>query len=476
MSPLRRLRRRLHPFVQRHPLLRRLRGIRGRLTVAYVLAACVALAAAGVLFSLGLHKGLYASADPALQARAQAVVAALRTGATALPSGATGGTEGITVVRHPGGVQLDPPGSAAARELADHPPLPDGYATLQLVDEQRFRVLTVRTALADGTWIVTVGSSLAPADSAADVVNRALFILGPGVLVVVGVGVWLLSGAALRPVERMRVDAAALGAGDSGRLTEPDTDDQLAALAATFNELLDRLQGSAEQQRRWVADAGHELRTPLAVLTTELELAARPGRSADELREAVAHAGAEVHRLSVLADNLLFLAAEGAGEEAPVREPAEEVEVGTLLEASVRAHAAEAALRGAQLRVLHEEPVTAAVQPAALRRAVDNLVSNALCAVDGTGGSVELSARRVGDAVQIAVVDDGPGFPDEFVGRAFERFSRAEASRYRAAGGRFAGAGLGLAIVASVAAAHGGSVRAETADGGGARVVLSLPG
>jgi signal transduction histidine kinase len=282
------------------------------------------------------------------------------------------------------------------------------------------------------------------------------------------VGGWLLAVAALRPVERMRREAAATSGHDSvRRLPVPTTRDELASLAETMNAPLDRLHGALERQRAFVADAGHELRTPLAVLKAELELAQRSPRTAEELRDAVRHADVEIERLARLADALLLLARDDADQ---MGVQGGEVTVGALLERSVRAFGASATDRGVHIDADAEPDLVVALDEDLVRRAVDNLLENAVRHAP-PGSAVEVRARRNDQAVEISVRDEGPGFADEFLPHAFERFQRADDARAR----RDGGAGLGLAIVAAVARAHHGSVHAANASGGGAVVTLVLP-
>jgi signal transduction histidine kinase len=203
--------------------------------------------------------------------------------------------------------------------------------------------------------------------------------------------------------------------------------------------MLARLEAGLERERDLVADAGHELRTPLAALRTELELALRHGGTAEQLREAIARSAAEVDRLTQLAEGLLLIARSDRGA-LPLQ--LQEVVVDELFAAVLR----RVDWRGKRVVAL---PSGATVHGDRLRleQALVNLVDNAL---RYGGESVELSSR----GSELHVTDDGPGFPSDFVERAFDRFSRADTARGRG------GAGLGLAIVRTIAQAHGGSAHA----------------
>jgi signal transduction histidine kinase len=221
--------------------------------------------------------------------------------------------------------------------------------------------------------------------------------------------------------------------------------------------MLGRLEAGLERERGFVADAGHELRTPLAILRTELELAVRQAGSVEELKAAIGRSAQEVDRLSQLAEDLLLIArAEDGG--LPLR--VERVDLDELFAAVVRRSELRAQAGGK--RVTASRAGTA-VQGDRIRleQALVNLVDNAL---RYGGDSITLAAR----GNELHVADDGPGFPPGFLDRAFERFSRADAARGRA------GAGLGLAIVKTIAEAHGGSAYAANRNPG-ADVWLSLP-
>jgi two-component system, OmpR family, sensor kinase len=335
-------------------------------------------------------------------------------------------------------------------------------------EHEHVRLLARRVSVGEEARVAVIATSLEPTDDAVGRVRDALFVGGALAVVLAGAGGWLLASAALRPVERMRREAAEISTRDTGsRLGVPETRDELASLATTINELLARLQGALERQRCFVANAGHELRTPLAVLRTELELAGRRPRSAPELQEMVTHAAGESERLSELVEELLFLAAtdDGAGatscEPIPVAVPVSEAGEG------VRATMDS---RGVRLDCDADPDVWACVAPALMRRAVENLLENA-ARYAPAGSTVTVTVRpEAGDAV-VTVADRGPGFPAEFLARAFDRFSRADEARTRAEGGT----GLGLAIVQAVAHAHGGTASVVNRPDGGAVATVRIP-
>ena len=292
-----------------------------------------------------------------------------------------------------------------------------------------------------------------------------LAVAGPIAIALASLGGWALAGAALRPVERMRREAAAISISEPGRrLPVPDTGDEVAELGATLNAMLDRLQDSLEHERRFVAEASHELRTPLSILKAELDLALSRARTPDELEAALRSASEEADRLASLCEALLaFATAEGT---LPLRRT--ETRLDRLLGEVGAAFTSRAEASGVTIEV-DAPAVSAWVDPVRLRQAVDNVMANAL---DRTprGGCVRVRAEAVDGVVRLVFDDSGQGFPPAFVERAFEPFARADAER----ADRPEGSGLGLAITRAVVAAHGGSASAENRAGGGARVTLTL--
>ena len=290
-----------------------------------------------------------------------------------------------------------------------------------------------------------------------------LLIAGPIALVLATLAGYLLAGLSLRPVESMRRRAAAISADTPGeRLPVPHTGDELERLGETLNAMLVRLETALERERGFVADAGHELRTPLALLRTELELAFRYDSPA-ELKEAVRRSFDEVDRLAQLAEDLLLIARSDRGT-LPLRVEALNTE--DILASTARRFEWRAQEAGRPVRTTPGSDVRMHGDRIRLEQALGNLVDNAL---RHGRGAVVLSAAQHNGIVELHVTDEGGGFPPGFLEHAFERFARADQARGRG------GSGLGLSIVRVIAEAHGGSAHATNTDHG-ADVWVAVPG
>ncbi len=455
--------------------------IRIRLAALATLGALVLSSIGGLVFLHQLRNNLHASVDSSLRTRANTLLQNVHDAQGGIDFQDTGSTkllpanEAIAQILAPGGRVAESSEGAGTTDLL--PPKIAQAARIGTIyferhlpgDSATVRFLATRVDRGDGRWIVIVGSSLESADNAVARVRSGLLVAGALTVLVAAAGGWVLATLAMRPVERMRRQAAAISEhDDQTRLLVPRTHDEIAELGTTMDDLLARLQRALAQQRAFVADAGHELRTPLAILRTELELASRPDRSATELRRAVTDATEETERLTRLAEELLFFARH---DELGAPQPRELQPLHPLFERA--RDAAQVRARGRGIDIVLDAPpeLSASVVADDIRRAVDNLLDNALRHAPA-GSIVEFIARRDGAAIEISCKDRGPGFPPEFLPHAFERFRRADTARSRNGVG---GSGLGLAIVRAVAREHGGDAEAHNRDGGGASVVLRVP-
>jgi two-component system OmpR family sensor kinase len=433
--------------------------IRVRLAALLALAMMLVLAGVGLFVYLRVADDLDESVDSTLEARAAAVA-----GSGRVEAGSAGDPEdGFAQLLSADGRVLartvgSPPAAALTRtELAR-------AASGAVVEAERevlrvdgtARLLAVRR----GEHVVVVAQSLDDRDETLAALAGAFALGAPVAALVVALLGYALAAAGLRPVERMRRRAAGVSLeGPAEPLPLPAARDEIRRLGTTLNEMLDRLRRSYERERRFVADASHELRTPVAVIKAELEGALRAAGPDPHLREALAAAADECDRLAQLAEDLLVLARSGEGA-LPVRP--EPLDAAELLERVRTRFLARAGERLRELTVEADTGLTLQADELRLGQALGNLVDNAL---RHGAGTVTLRARAAGAGAELEVADEGAGPPPGLRARAFERFARGDEARTRG------GAGLGLAIVRAIAEAHGGT--AELA--GGSRVVIRLP-
>ncbi|GAA4535524.1 ATP-binding protein [Pseudonocardia xishanensis] len=282
----------------------------------------------------------------------------------------------------------------------------------------------------------------------------------PVLVVLVGGATYLFAGRALRPVEAMRARVAGMSDRDlSGRVPVPPARDEVGRLAVTMNQLLDRLDGAQTTQRRFVADASHELRSPLATIASGLELL--DGSVAPADRSTVRTLRGEAGRLDRLVDGLLLLA---RSDERGLQPNREDVDLDEIVEAE-RGRPSDVGGVAPEVRA---DPVRVSGDRAQLVRAVRNLVDNAR---RHARTRVLVSLTADGPTALVEVADDGPGVSPADRDRIFERFVRLDESRARSDGG----AGLGLAIVREIVAVHGGTVEVAESELGGALFRLRLP-
>ncbi|RKN38483.1 sensor histidine kinase [Micromonospora endolithica] len=321
------------------------------------------------------------------------------------------------------------------------------------------RVVAVPAGTAADPLTVLVARSLGDVRQSAHVVRTVLLVSFPLLVLVLALVAWRVVGATLRPVEALRRGAEEITGSDrGGRLPVPASRDEIHRLAVTLNGMLDRLRSGRDRQRAFVADAAHELRSPLANMRTELEVAQRLADRTDWTAVS-ADLLTDVERLSRLVDDLLLLA---RTDEAPPARAAGPVELGGLL-------AAVAARYPAVEVVDPATPLWTVGDADELRRILTNLVDNA---VRHARSRVVLGAGPDGAYHRVTVTDDGPGIPAADRERVFRRFARLDPGRDRDAGG----AGLGLAIVRELTRRAGGRVHLGDAEPGpGLRVDVLLP-
>nr|WP_308296013.1 ATP-binding protein [Streptomyces yangpuensis] len=457
--------------LDRWPLLRRLRPttVRARATVGagLVVAAALALASFALLGLLEANLLRNAENDARRQAETVAELAATGRLGRARPPGRA--VEFVQVVSADGRVLFSSPNLIGMPALPPAPPETPGprlhtWRVRPVDGDHRQRVVQVVTQTPDGPATVYAGASLRDADAADDTTTAALVIGMPLLLATVVLVTWRVTGHALRPVEAIRAEVAGISDRDlHRRVPVPATRDEVARLAETMNATLDRLEASGIRQRQFIADASHELRSPITVLRTQLEVALAV-RDPELWPELIGGALEDIERLQHLAGDLLLLARIDAAQ--PVA--AVPLDLGALVREVLEARLGD--------RVPVRADLAAGVEVTGgalwLGRVVTNLVDNAQrYARDG----VDVTLRTTGGgavepAAVLEVVDDGPGIPAGDRERVFERFARLDDSRSRDHGG----AGLGLAIARDLSTHHGGTLTAEDC-ASGARLVLRLP-
>jgi signal transduction histidine kinase len=350
-----------------------------------------------------------------------------------------------------------------SRLLREEPPLwvPGEPVVQQNTDMLGQGKVVVAVPVSSGSIhaTVVVVTSLDQYNNSISVVQRELEIGMPLFLLLVGVICWMIVGRALRPIERMRREVAEVATTDRAhRIAEPATDDEVGRLARTLNTMLDRIEASSRRERRFVSDASHELRSPIANIRTELEVALHhPGRA--EWRAVARDVLTQNDRMGKLVEELLLLARSDEGSLLPAAEPTDLAEVVEMTVAPW--------LSGSPDLVVEAEHAPVAVPAVYLERMVANLVANARRYARTT---VSVTVHQDGAMGVLMVEDDGPGIPRSERTRIFERFVRLDEARDRGDGGF----GLGLAIVADLCRSYGGTITVGDA-GPGAVFTLSLP-
>ena len=342
------------------------------------------------------------------------------------------------------GVDVAPPGGAS-EQFRTVRPVPDG---------SDYRVLSQP----HGDVVIVVGTPLDDVDDSVATLTRALAVAVPVASLLLAILVWLLVGRVLRPVERIRSQVAEIsGSSLDRRVPEPGTRDEIDRLARTMNEMLERIQASSDRQQRFVADASHELRSPLTRIRAELEVDLAHPETAD-LAATHRNVLADAETLRRLVDDLLTLARLDDGSADTRREPVDLDDVVLREVESLGVPVDVSEVSGAQV----------VGDPSQLARVVRNLLDNA---VRHGGSAIAITLREEGGEAVLSVTDDGPGIPAQLHERVFERFARVDEARTTAEGG----AGLGLAIAREVAERHHGTITIDPGVSPGARFVLRVP-
>jgi two-component system OmpR family sensor kinase len=450
--------------------------IRLRVTLVFAAVMAVVFVAVGLFLYLRLGEQLDESIDNGLRTRGGEISALVRESDTALRGSGEvqliEAEESFAQVLDADGAVVDSTPQLRGQPVLDRAEVERALAAPVLLErdglpgiEGRARLLATPVEVGGSKVVAVVGSSLDDRSEALSSLAATLLIGGPVALILASLAAYGAAGGALRPVEAMRRRAETISAGGPReRLPVSPANDELTRLGETLNAMLARLEAAIERERRFTDDAAHELRTPLALHKSELEMALRYGGTDEELRSSIASAIVEVDRLVQLAEDLLVVA---RSEQGKLDLAPERLQAGALFEAVGARFSARAAQAGRTLEVGEGAKLELEGDRLRLEQALTSMVDNAL---RHGGGEVRLWATANRRGVELHVGDAGPGFPEGFAERAFERFSRADPARERG------GTGLGLAIVETIALAHGGSVGAVNAAAGGADVWIELPG
>ena len=448
--------------------------VRIRLTLAFAAVMAAVLGATGLFVHQRVESNLDAALGQSLRARVADIAALAQQSDSGLTEarlkGAIGTRGQVAQIVDASGSVLDQTPGLSRQPLVGTASLTSAFhagqpvaGTARLAGDQSVRLLAAPIRAQGKRLVVIVGQSTEQRNAALSNLTAQLLLGGAAALVLASLAGYALTGAAFRPVEAMRRRAATISATDLGsRLPAAGGNDELDRLGRTLNDMLARIDGSVTRERTFISDASHELRSPLAALRTELELIARDRPRGRALQDATDSAIDETDRVRRLTDDLLLLAR--ADDDRTVLR-ATEVQAADLLEAAAE-RARGRAPDGPTITVRASRGASLRADPDRLGQGLDNMLSNAL---RYAATRIELTARVRANSTELHVLDDGPGFPAEYLPHAWERFTRADPARTDE------GTGLGLSIVRTVAELHRGRASAVNLPEGGADVWVSLP-
>lgn len=440
------------------------KSVRFRTTAGAAFALIVLLAVSGFGVNWFVGRQIQRSFDRTLFEQAADRAALIDQGAAITTLITPVGSEEVVAAIAVDGTVLASAGLPAGSDLRSRIPLGVSDLTMMVVDsghgveEEDLRVAVVEAA--NGVRVLVGNEGETAGDAQAAVRNMLLAVMPLTALAGAAVA-WFVTGRALTPVKRMRTELDdVVEAGDGRRVTEPGSGDEVDELGATINSVLNRLDEQSSRQRQFVADASHELKSPLANARAIIDTADIHS-DAHEFERVTTAVGAELNRLRALVEDLLFLAQ--ADEGAPRR--VKPIDLADLVFDEAERVAAASQKRIDASGVV---PVQVVVEPSEVARAVRNLLENAeRFALE----RVTIAVTEADGMATLVIADDGPGIPVADRDTVFERFGRIDTDRGRAAGGT----GLGLSIVASIATANGGTVVLSNAPSGGAQFALSFP-
>jgi signal transduction histidine kinase len=448
---------------RRSRLRRATASVQFRVTALAVLAVAVVLVAAGVGLVVAQRRLLTANVEYAIELRADDLAGRVAAGPV---TGTLAGVEGNTAqVVAPDGRVLAATADVSGRPPIGPPPPAGQRESLRSIPRlpgtnDPYRVLSRRVAGRDGPVVLYVAGALDDVEESGRVLATSLSVAGPALLAVLAALIWTLVGRTLRPVEAIRAEVAAIGGTDlHRRVPQPGGGDEIARLARTMNAMLDRLEDATGRQQRFVADASHELRSPLTRIRSELEVdLAHP----DTAALAATHRSVleETVALQRLVEDLLHLARSDAGALTTRHEPVDLDDIVLRAAARLRADGrVKVDISGVSAAQVHGDRDQ-------LGRTVRNLTDNAARHADST---VTLTLTERDHAAVLSVADDGPGIPADQRDRVFERFTRLDEARTTG------GTGLGLAITREIVQRHHGSIEIDPDHQPGTKFVVTLP-
>lgn len=448
-------------------------GVRARVTFATAAVLAVIMTGGAVALVALVHQSLISSLDAAAVTRARDVSALLMQSApqATFPTPVDDNSlvqavnRANTVTSASTNVLGEPP-------ILSQPPsvMRDTFVTLPTLpignELQSFRVVAHPTTLPSGPGWVYVATSLAQVDTATRTVGWSLAAALPILIAIVALTIRAAVGRSLKPIESIRRQAVAIGSDPSQRVPVPESRDEVSRLAVTVNHMLDLLEASAVKQKRFIGDASHELRSPLATLRAQVDVALNPLTHSDALAT-LSSVQVQAVRMSSLIDDLLFLAHADEGRH---RHNFDLVDLDEIVIDEF--HRLEQ-FASVEVRLLSLQAARTAGRSRDLARLVRNIGDNAMRYASST---ISISLKQVGADAVIRIANDGIPIPDEDRQRIFDRFTRLDPARSRSAANRDSGSGLGLAIANEIAASHGGRIAAEPPeDGNGAVFVVTLP-
>ena len=460
--------------------------VRGRLTLWYVSALALILILFGVAVYVIFSRALHRRVDQELRATIEISITSLNHDTQEGQSPPSAAQSTAAELSHPQQAMMifDDSGQLLAThrgeedfpvQLPERAGIPEADVYLYTVTNQnkrnhRLAVRRVTIPPANTPYIILASQPLRLVEAELESLREILYFAAPIVLLLAGFGGWFLARQGLAPVTAMARSAREIGAGSLDRqLPVVNARDELGQLATTFNELLARLNAAFQEQRRFMADASHELRNPLSVMSTAAGVTLKKEhRSEDEYREALQIVAEQTRRLSRIVNDMFMLARADSGQY-PLRRRT--LYLDDLLEEVARAGAVLATDKSASVKLTNLPEAVFHGDEDLLRQMLLNLVDNAV-KFTPPDGVVTLSLERYDNNYLLSVADSGPGIPAEERQHIFERFYRADRKRSRVPDG---GAGLGLSISRWIARAHDGDIELGDSETPGSKFIVRLP-